>query len=89
MLTPYELKRPTRTSDGMGGFTESLPSGSVLYGTLVYQENEPFMLTRRESDIQRGDIIVVQGEDYRVLQVRKIDGGDTSEVSLERTVKPI
>jgi len=88
-LTPYNRYRPTRTSDGQGGFTETAGDASTVYGILEYQESEPRFLARRESDIEKGDLIEVAGESYRVTTTRKIDGTDTQEVSLEKVDKPI
>lgn len=89
MLTPYNRYRPTRTSDGMGGFTESAGTAVTVYATMSYQETETRLLARRNSDIQKGDLIDIDGERYRVISQSRQDGTDTQSVLVEKLDRPV
>lgn len=88
MLTPYTKKRPTRTPDGQGGFTESLPAGGTIYGAVRYQDSRMTMVSRRETDVVKGDFIVIDSEDYRVTDIDQQDGSDFKTVHLEKVAQP-
>lgn len=63
ILRPHDHHRPSRTSDGEGGFTESLGAANTLYGAIELYEDKPTMIVRREADVKIGDVIVALAKD--------------------------
>ena len=57
---PYKRYRPTKVSDGEGGFSETLGASSTLYGDVRYHEAETRMVVRKNSDVQIGDVVVIE-----------------------------
>jgi len=61
MTQPLAVYRAVRTSDGQGGYTESVPAlVTTVWGTIEVYENETTIIIDSEEDVIVGDIIQVE-----------------------------
>lgn len=92
---PFNRYRPTRVSDGEGGFTETLGTPAVIYGILESNKNQTTALIDLYEDVKIGDIIGITPEEttteaqYRVTAFTRVLDTVIREYSLERMDRPI
>ena len=58
MKVPLDKYRPTRTSDGQGGYTETLSGPDTLWVVMEFYEGEERAYVDEREDIKVGDILV-------------------------------
>lgn len=87
---PASRYRPTKTSDGEGGFTETLGVAVTVYGAIELHKNRTVFICEIHDDIQTDDVLVVEGANYRVGQdIENVMGSRIKQVGLERMERPI
>ncbi len=84
-----ERYRPTRTSDGEGGWLTTYGEAHVLYGAISVHENETVLIFRNEEDVKPEDIVAAGGAYYRVTGATGPEGAPVLQAPLERTERPI
>ena len=62
MKRPYKRYRPVETSDGEGGFTVTLGSHELIWGSLTVHEEETRVHVDAREDVKVGDIIAIEEE---------------------------
>jgi hypothetical protein len=60
MKSPFKHYRPTRLSDGHGGFFETLGTDTTLWGTVVVHQASVEMIVDAAEDVKIGDVIIVE-----------------------------
>jgi|CXWL01.1.fsa_nt_gi hypothetical protein len=92
---PLNRYRPTKTSDGQGGFTEALGVALVVFGSMQVHENKTTLLVDSYEDVLVADQIGVQEEStstealYRVVNSERMLGTRWRRLTLERIERPI
>ena len=97
MPLPYPLKRyrPTRVSDGEGGFTETLGTGAVIYGIIEANSNQTTALIELYEDVKMDDILGVTPEEtstealYRVKDMSRVLDTVWRQLQLECMDRPV
>lgn len=89
MKFPASKYRPTRTSDGEGGFTEALGSASTLYGATKTHNNRVLFICDMHEDVVVGDFIVIESAKYRVVDIERVQATRQKQCGLERVERPI
>jgi len=84
-----EHYRPTKTADGEGGFTETLGTDLTLYAQATVHQADMFLFFRRGEDVQREDIVVIDGDQYRVLRLEGPEAAPVRRAKIERIERPI
>jgi len=83
------LYSPTRTSDGEGGFTTTLSGGTTVWGLVEVHEAERRLVVRQELNISPEDVLLVDGQYYRVVGRTGHVRGPRVAYDLEAIEKPI
>lgn len=92
---PITRYRPTRTSDGKGGFNEALGLAYDCFAEVTVHDGVIVMLIDRDEDVRVGDFIHVADEQdsavgsYRITAWMQGSGGDLRKATLERVTRPI
>lgn len=95
MKYPINRYRPTRASDGEGGFTVTLGTPVVMYAMFTAHKGETSALIDLYEDILINDVIGVTMEEdstegqYRVTALERQLGTQFKKASLERIQRPI
>ena len=89
MFGPLTKYRPTKTADGEGGFAEALGTAGVLYGAIVVHEGATFVQYRRGEDVEPEDVLLADGEQYRIVGAAGGLRGSWIQAPLEKIDKPL
>lgn len=88
MLSRCQVYRPTKTSDGEGGFTETYSTATVLYGGITVHHNRTTFSFRSGEDLRPEDVVLVGAEYYRALAIVENPRGPRQVAEVERTERP-
>lgn len=92
---PASRYRPTRVSDGAGGYAETLGSATTVYGLVVLHENRTALVCDADEDVDVGDLVDVDAGGgsgrYRVTAISRQPGatGRRKSCALERLARPV
>lgn len=94
MRQPFNKYRPTRTvSSSGGGYTETLGEATLLWGIMIFPENEIKMIVDSSEDIITGDIVVTEDDSttdqYRIVNSERMAGQGEKILTLEKVSRPI
>lgn len=90
MMRPIRRYRPSKSSDGEYGFTETMGPAEKVYGQISWHDTELVLLHRVEEDIDMADIIEApSGAQYRVVGKTVPVGGGYAQSRIEREDKPV
>jgi len=87
--TRLQLYRPTRTSDGEGGWTDTLGEATALYGAVQIHESEIRISHRYGDDLHVEDIIDAGNAYYRIVALVSATEAPWQMAIAERTERPI
>jgi hypothetical protein len=100
-LNPLTRYRPARTSDGAGGFTETLRQPVTIMGAVTVHRDRTVLLCDHNEDVQIGDVLRISesgggapaGADagkteYRVTS-RETFPGAWARLAMEKIERPI
>lgn len=80
---------PTRTSDGRGGFTLAVGTGTLMWGVIQVHQGERQLVARKEATVNTEDIIEVDDQYYRVVGKLGHQSGPYQTYAVEATQRPI
>ncbi len=86
LLSAY---RPTRTSDGRHGFTESYVTAANLWGAVRVHQNEMSLIFREGEDVKVDDVIIADSGCYRVMAMMTNIAAPMQNATIERIQRPI
>jgi hypothetical protein len=87
---PYKIYTPTRVTDNMGGYSEVLGSGRVVWGALIVHKNITSLTIDAFEAAQIDDIIdTAVKEYYRVTEIHRKKEGGLKALILSRVDRPI
>ena len=92
---PITRYRPTRASDGAGGWNDTLDAGLALFGALTIHDLEIDCFVERLEDVRIDDLIAVADEDagvqayYRVVSDHRPPRAHRRRLKLQRVVTPL
>lgn len=84
-----ERYRPTRTSDGEGGWLTVYGDAHALYAAISIHENSIMLIFRNGEDVKPEDIVAAGGAYYRITGAAGPEGAPVLQAPLERTERPI
>lgn len=93
--TALTRRRPTKTSDGAGGFTEALGAALTFYGIVEHHADRVELLCEIHDDVDVPDLVNVPGfsgqpeAQYRVSAARRLHGSRWKRLTLIRVERPI
>jgi hypothetical protein len=92
---PIVRYRPTRVSDGAGGWIDTLDAGLALFGALTIHDLEIDCFVERLEDVRIDDLIAVADEDvgvlayYRVVSDHRPPRAHRRRLKLQRVTPPV
>jgi len=90
MFTELTQYRPTKVDDGQGGYTmPALGTGTTIWGLIQIHEGERELVTRKEETILNEDILLIDGQYYRVIGKVGHQRGPYMAYFVEATQKPL
>lgn len=85
-----DVHRPSRTSDGEGGFSETTTVDAELWANIVFHDKFIEGIVWKFSDVKINDIWQVDTAQYRVIgPVLEQFGNPYKNVRIERIKRPI
>lgn len=88
-MHPVSRQRPTKTSDGKGGFTEVLGTAVTVYAHIEIHRDRTEAVIEAWEDVKIEDILTVETATYRVTQVTRTPGGRYKVLELNRQSRPV
>ncbi len=93
MRQPFNKYRPTRTASGRGGHTEVLGTATLLWGIMVFPEDEIKMIVDVDEDVIVGDIVTTEddttADQYRVGNSERMAGQSEKILTMMKVSRPI
>ncbi len=94
MKQPFNKYRPTRIASSRGGgYKETLGTATLLWGIMVFPEDEIKMIIDSSEDVITGDVIVTEDDtttdQYRVVNSERMAGQSEKILTLEKISRPI
>lgn len=92
---PLDKYRPTKTTDGEGGFTDALGTATTIYGSIEIHKETTSLVVDKDEDVIVGDFIKVAEEStmtealYRVMDSIYTHGQRLRRLTLQRSTRPI
>jgi hypothetical protein len=89
MPAPISRYRPTQAQDGEGGWTPTLGTAVTVYVTMEFHSDRATLLAEANEDIATADVLLIDGEYYRVTATRHLPGTLWNRFDLEKTERPV
>ncbi len=94
MRQPFNKYRPTRTESARGGgYREVLGTATILWGIMVFPEDEIKMIIDVDEDVVVGDIVTTEDDtttdQYRVGNSERMAGQSEKILTLTKVSRPI